>query len=104
METIPPPDPGSREHTQFLTESELADRLKTTADSVRWMRRTGKIPFARIAGNRGIRFWWPDVFDSLLAASRKEQRKQQLADIAAHGGDNAECAASDLAKEFPTHA
>ena len=39
---------------------------------------------------------------SEVARSAKQEREQQLADIAACGDeDNAECAAADLAREFP---
>lgn len=93
---------------EILDESELAARLKTSVASVRWMRRTGRISFVKIAGNRKVRFRWPQVLDDLLAAEVRaavhhDERAQQLADIAAHGDeDNAECAAADLAREFPS--
>jgi hypothetical protein len=53
--------------TEFLTESEVAARLKTTVASVRWMRRTGRIGFVKIAGNRKVRFLWPQVLEDLRA-------------------------------------
>lgn len=54
--------------TEFLTESEVAARLKTTVASVRWMRRTGRIGFVKIAGNRKVRFLWQQVLEDLRAA------------------------------------
>jgi hypothetical protein len=54
--------------TEFLTESEVAARLKTTVASVRWMRRAGRISFVKIAGNRKVRFLWPQVLEDLRAA------------------------------------
>jgi len=54
--------------TEILDESELAVRLKTSVASVRWMRRTGRISFIKIAGNRKVRFRWPQVLDDLRAA------------------------------------
>ena len=93
-------------HPEIIDEAELARRLKTTSDSVRWMRRSGRISFLKIAGNRKVRFVWPQVLDELRANEVKKQtcapRAHQLADIAASGDeDNAECAAADLAREFP---
>lgn len=93
-------------HPEIIDEAELARRLKTSSHSVRWMRRSGRISFLKIAGNRKVRFVWPEVLDDLRANEIKKQscdsRADQLADIAASGDeDNAECAASDLAREFP---
>jgi hypothetical protein len=92
-------------HDALIDEAEVAHRLKTSIDSVRWMRRTRRLSYIKIAGNRKVRFIWPQVLAELRAAEVKGigNRAQQLADIAAHGDlDNAECAAADLAREFPT--
>lgn len=94
-------------HPELIDEAELARRLKTTVNSVRWMRRTGRISFLKIAGNRKVRFSWPQVLDDLRAFEAKAQaaddeRARQLNDIAASGDeDNAQVAAADLAREFP---
>ena len=43
--------------------------------------------------------------DRGIACAPAEDRASQLADIAESGDqDNAECAAADLAREFPSHA
>ena len=92
-------------HDALIDEAEVARRLKTSVDSVRWMRRTRRLSYIKIAGNRKVRFIWPQVLDELRAAEVKGlgSRAHQLADIATHGDeDNAECAAADLAREFPT--
>jgi hypothetical protein len=92
-------------HDEFIDEAELALRLSTTVDSVRWMRRTRRLSYIKIAGNRKVRFIWPQVLAELRAAEVKGigSRVHQLTDIAAHGDkDNRRCAAADLAKEFPT--
>lgn len=92
---------------EILDESELAVRLKTSVASVRWMRRTGRISFIKIAGNRKVRFRWPQVLDDLRAAEVRasvhdDERSRQLADIANENDDDAaECAAADLSREFP---
>lgn len=72
------------------------------------MRRVGRLTFIKIAGNRKVRFSWPQVLEDLRACEVKAwagadaDRDRQLADIAASGDeDNAECAAADLAREFP---
>ena len=54
-----------RDLTHLLTEEEVAERLHTTVDSVRWMRRKGRVRFIRIAGNRKVRFWWPHLMEDL---------------------------------------
>lgn len=97
-------------HPEIIDEAELAHRLKTTIHSVRWMRRTGRISFLKIAGNRKVRFSWPQVLKDLRAcevqakAGADAERARQLADITASGDeDNAEVAAADLAREFLDH-
>ncbi|MEI6494174.1 MAG: hypothetical protein WCO94_16635 [Verrucomicrobiota bacterium] len=55
----------STDLTHLLNEREVADRLGTSVDSVRWMRRKRRIRFIRIAGNRKVRFWWPHVMEDL---------------------------------------
>jgi hypothetical protein len=92
---------------EILDESELAVRLKTSVASVRWMRRTGRISFIKIAGNRKVRFRWPQVLEDLRASEVRasvhdDERARQLADIANENDDDAaECAAADLSREFP---
>ncbi len=90
----------------FIDEAQLACRLGTSVHSVRWMRRTRRISYIKLGGNRKVRFIWDQVLKDLRAgevsACSSDDRAQQLADIAAHGDeDNAECAAADLAREFP---
>lgn len=47
-----------------------------------------------------VRLW---VSNQDSPASKLDERARQLADIAATGsGDNAECAAADLRREFPS--
>lgn len=93
---------------EILDESELALRLKTSAASVRWMRRTGRISFIKIAGNRKVRFRWPQILEDLRAAEVRatvhdDERLRQLADIASENDpDAAACAAADLNHEFYT--
>jgi hypothetical protein len=97
----------THDQTQLFTESEVAARLKTTVASVRWMRRTGRLSFIKIAGNRKVRFAWPQVLEDLRATEVRasvhdDERARQLADLANHNdGDAAECAAADLSREFP---
>ena len=45
-----PPTATRRDLTHLLTEEDVAKRLGTTVDSVRWMRRKGRVRFIRIAG------------------------------------------------------
>jgi hypothetical protein len=105
MSNSPHPTPSSEE---ILDESELAVRLKTSVASIRWMRRAGRISFIKIAGNRKVRFRWPQVLEDLRttevrASIHDDERARQLADIALTGDeDNSECAAADLAREFDT--
>ncbi len=56
---------GNPDHSHLLDEAALAERLGTTPDSVEWLRRKRKISFIRIAGNRKVRFWWPQVLEDL---------------------------------------
>jgi hypothetical protein len=49
----------------FLNSEELAARLGITLDSLVWLRRKRKISFIRMAGNRNVRFWWPQVVEDL---------------------------------------
>lgn len=100
--------PIAPEENELLDEPELAARLKTTVASVRWMRRIGRISFIKIAGNRKVRFRWPQVLEDLRAsevpaAIREDDRARQLADIAEHNDEDAsECAEADLNREFPS--
>lgn len=99
--------PAAHPADEILDEAELAARLKTTVPSVRWMRRTGRISFIKIAGNRKVRFRWLQVLEDLRdsevrATTADDERARQLADVATSGDDDAaECAAADLAREFP---
>lgn len=93
---------------ELLEESELAARLKTTVASVRWMRRTGRISYIKIAGNRKVRFNWHQVLEDLRAFEVRatvpdDERARQLTDVAADNDqDAAECAAADRFREFGT--
>jgi len=49
----------------MLSQLGLASRLGMTVDQVIWLRRKRKISFIRLAGNRQIRFWWPQVVADL---------------------------------------
>ena len=49
----------------FLNSEEVAARLGITLDSLVWLRRKRKISFIRMAGNRNVRFWWPQVVEDL---------------------------------------
>lgn len=68
------------DQSQLFTESEIAHRLKTTVASIRWMRRTGRLSYLKIAGNRKVRFEWSQVLRDLqasgwrVAAEGHEQR------------------------------
>lgn len=92
--------------THLLTEEDVAARIRTTVASVRWMRRTGRLTYIKIAGNRKVRFRWSQVLEDLRAsevpaAPRGDKRASQLADVTGTGDeDNAECAAADMAREF----
>lgn len=102
------PQPTTPSHPEIIDEAELGRRLKTTPDSIRWMRRAGRISFIKIAGNRKVRFVWPDVLEELrsheIKAEPLDERARQLADIATSGDENnAEVAAADLNREFPKH-
>lgn len=58
-------DTGNPDHSHLLDEAALAERLGTTTASIEWLRRKRKISFIRIAGNRKVRFWWPQVLEDL---------------------------------------
>ena len=49
----------------LLNEAQLCERLGMTPDSVEWLRRRRKISFIRVAGNRQIRYWWPQIVEDL---------------------------------------
>jgi hypothetical protein len=49
----------------MLDYAGLATRLGMTVDQVVWLRRKRKISFIRLAGNRQVRFWWPQVVEDL---------------------------------------
>ncbi|MBN8457327.1 MAG: helix-turn-helix domain-containing protein [Verrucomicrobia bacterium] len=77
--------------TQLFTESEVAARLKTTVASVRWMRRTGRLSFIKIAGNRKVRFAWSQVLEDLRATEVRASANggaaaRQLTPTATNGG------------------
>lgn len=63
MQILPPHH--KRDLTHLLTESALAERLATSVPSVRTMRRMGRLRCVRLAGNRKVRFWWPQVMEDL---------------------------------------
>lgn len=69
------------------------------------MRRTGRISYIKIAGNRKVRFDWLRVLEDLRTSEVRanfyqDARANQLADIASTGDeDNASCAAADLFRE-----
>jgi hypothetical protein len=92
---------------EILDEAQLADRLKTSVASIRWMRRTGSLSYIKIAGNRKVRFRWSQVIADLRASEVRasvhaDPRAAQLADIAAmNGEDAAEIAIADSFREFP---
>ena len=65
MNTLPPTT--AHDPAPLLTESELAAWLKTTVASVRWMRRTGRLSYLKIAGNRKVRFDRDQVLEDLRA-------------------------------------
>ena len=49
----------------MLDQKALGERLDLTIDQVVWLRRKRKISFIRLAGNRQVRFWWPQVVQDL---------------------------------------
>ena len=49
----------------MLDQAGLAERLGMTVDQVVWLRRKRKVSFIRLAGNRQVRFWWPQVVQDL---------------------------------------
>ncbi len=49
----------------MLDQKGLGERLGFTIDQVVWLRRKRKISFIRLAGNRQVRFWWPQVVADL---------------------------------------
>ena len=61
--------PTNRDLTHLLTECEVAERLSTTIDSIRWMRRKHKLRFVKIAGNRKVRFLWAEVLEDISSLS-----------------------------------
>jgi hypothetical protein len=63
----PLPPTTAQDPAPLLTESELAAWLKTTVASVRWMRRTGRLSYLKIAGNRKVRFDRGQVLEDLRA-------------------------------------
>lgn len=101
--------PIAPEEEELLDEPELAARLKTSVESVRWMRRSGRISFIKIAGNRKVRFRWPQVLEDLRAAEVRaagidDERSRQLADIAETGDDdNAEVSRDELERRSFDH-
>lgn len=64
----PLPPTTAQDPSPLLTESELAAWLKTTVASVRWMRRTGRLSYLKIAGNRKVRFDRRQVLKDLCAS------------------------------------
>ena len=61
----PLPPTTAQDPAPLLTEAELAAWLKTTVASVRWMRRTGRLSYLKIAGNRKVRFDRGQVLEDL---------------------------------------
>jgi hypothetical protein len=72
------------------------------------MRRTGRISYIKIAGNRKVRFAWQQVLEDLRAfevraSAQGDERARQLADLAADNDEDvADCAAADRFREFGT--
>jgi hypothetical protein len=66
----------TRDQQELLTETEVAARLKTSVASVRWMRRTGRLGYIKIAGNRKVRFAWRQVLEDLRAAEVRATRRK----------------------------
>ncbi len=81
--------------------AQLAQFFGCSERQIYLFRKTG-LPTIQLG--RSIRFD-PDEVKNWLHQRQQNpdvERAQQLADIAAHGDeDNAECAAADLAREFP---
>lgn len=89
--------------TQLWTTSDLSRFLGCSERQIYKLRKLG-LPALQVGGL--VRFIparvtaWLDDRD--LASDSSDERTSQLADIAASGDDdNAECAAADLAREFP---
>lgn len=55
----------SKDSEHLLDAATLAERLGLTLHQVKWLRRKRKISFIRLAGNRQVRFWWPQVVKDL---------------------------------------
>jgi len=56
---------GARNSSKcLLDEPSVAERLGTTPDSIRWLRRTGKLRFIRL-GHNSVRFFWSQVIEDL---------------------------------------
>lgn len=93
---------STRPKSSLWTTSELAGFLGCSERQVYNLRKRG-LPALHVGGM--IRFD-PQAVHQWLASDRtpavNDSRADQLADIAASGDeDNAECATSDLAREFP---
>ena len=74
MQLLPPHH--KRDLTHLLTEDALAERLATSIGSVRTMRRKGRLRCVRLAGNRKIRFWWPQVLEDLSLTRARTGARQ----------------------------
>jgi hypothetical protein len=102
MHTTPSATP--HDPAQLLTETELAARLKTSVASVRWMRRTGRLSFIKIAGNRKVRFDWSQVLQDLRATEVKASTHDgeaagQLTTTTTNGGGSADASAPSPAAD-----
>jgi excisionase family DNA binding protein len=98
--------------TRAIPDHDSVDPLWTTGDVARFLRCSKRqIPRLREEGLPSIRIgglvrFVPDQVKSWLGLQDShgaaDERARQLADIAVSGDDAAECAAADLAREFPS--
>ena len=89
----PLPPTTAQDPAPLLTESELADWLKTTVASVRWMRRTGRLSYLKIAGNRKVRFDRRQVLEDLRASEVRasvhgDEQARRLTSAPTDGGSS----------------
>jgi excisionase family DNA binding protein len=98
--------PEHKSNDQLWSTKDLAKFLGCSERQIPRLRDEG-LPSVRVGGL--VRFVPSRVMAWLDARSQEnhaaDERARQLADIAASADeDNAECAAADLAREFPSHA
>ena len=93
--------------SHMLNSAEVAAQLNITIENVRWLRRTGKLPYVKL-GHRTVRFHRSDV-ESLSLSGVEMPPPQKFAECQVHGcrrplGSNNQtgvCSPCQIAKRKP---